>query len=275
MDASSRTPVVLSIAGSDPLCGAGVMADRATFGAFGWAGCAVETAWVVQNSQGVERFAPVDPAMFRDRLDAVFNDCDVRAIKVGMMADGALIDVLAQVLQTLAVVPPMVVDPVGAAGGSVARRLYRGLMREAFEPLFAHVTLLTPNQRELRALTGVDARTHAEAADAAAALHARGVGAVLLKGGHLEPLGQDSISLKNQGVELIYEGEPWSVDIHGTGCHLSSAIACGLASGAGVVDAARAASRWLHTLVARGAYHRLGHGRPQFDARRLHEGFGV
>lgn len=270
---AQREPVALSVAGSDPLCGAGVIADRATFGAFGWAGCAVESAWVIQNSQGVEGFVPVEPPCFRKRLRAVFSDCDVRAIKVGMMADGALIEVLIETLQDLERIPPIVVDPVGTAGGQRAESLYRGSLRDAFEALFPYITLLTPNQKELEALTGRAATTHKDAEESARALHARGVHAVLLKGGHLEPIGCDRLSVQNQEVRVVYQGAPWPVDIHGTGCHLSSAITCGLAAGETLYDAAHNASAWLHTLVHRGAYHRLGYGRPQFDARRLHEGF--
>lgn len=265
--------IVLSIAGTDPLAGAGCAADLATFRAFGRAGGCVETAWVAQNSTGVRGFVASDVHIFRKRVDAVFEDCEIAAIKVGMMASKALIDALSEALSTLEHVPPIVLDPVGAAGGQEDSALYRGSFARAFDALFPHVTLITPNQRELHAMSGVFARTHEDAQRAAAVLHARGAKAVLLKGGHLKPIGTDRLSVDDQTIYDIYEGPAWEVDIHGTGCHLSSAIACGLAQGQSLVESSRAASRWLHTLVHRRAYHVLGRGRPQFDARRLHLGF--
>lgn len=265
--------VVLSVAGTDPLAGAGCAADLATFHAFGWAGACVETAWVVQNSLGVHGFTPSDVHCFRKRVDAVLEDCHIAAIKIGMMASEPLIHALAEALAAWGHTPPVVLDPVGAAGGRDAQSLYRGEFDRAFDALFPYVHVITPNQRELHALTGIEAHTHAEAQTGAEALHARGVHAVLLKGGHLEPRGTDRLSVAGDTTYDIFEGAPWGVDIHGTGCHLSSAIACGLAQGQSVVESSRAASRWLHTLVQRRAYHGLGRGRPQFDARRLHLGF--
>lgn len=271
---ASREPVILSIAGTDPLGGAGCPADVATFRAFGWSGVAVETAWVTQNSRGVYGFSESNPDVFRARLRAVFEDCTLAAIKIGMIGSATIIHVLEEELSALEQCPPIVLDPVSASGSRQTRSsLYDGELRHAFDTLLPNVTLITPNANELLALTGVQARTHSEALEGANVLHARGVHAVLLKGGHLKPYGHDRVSIRNDQSYDVYVGKAWPVDIHGTGCHLSSAIASGLASGKTVHDATRAASTWLHRLVEREAYHYLGHGRPQFDARRLHEGF--
>lgn len=269
-----REPVILSIAGTDPLSGAGCPADLATFRAFGWSGAAVETAWVTQNSRGVYGFSESNARVFRARLRAVFEDCEVAAIKIGMIGSATLIHALEEELSALKHCPPIVLDPVSAAGsGDVRSSLYQGSLRHAFDTLLPKVTLITPNANELQALTGLRATTHRDALEGANVLHARGVHAVLLKGGHLKPYGHDRVSIRNDQSYDVYVGKAWPVDIHGTGCHLSSAIACGLASGKTVHDATRAASAWLHRLVEREAYHYLGRGRPQFDARRLHEGF--
>lgn len=273
--ATCREAVVLTIAGTDPLGGAGCAADLATIHAFGLPGCAIETAWVAQNSTGVEAFVASGASIFQKRLHAVFSDCHVGAIKLGMLASRDLIECIAEALSSLEKVPPIVLDPVGAAGGANPNALYSGSFDDAFDVLFPFVTLLTPNQRELWALTGEYAQSHEEAQRAADILHARGVKAVLLKGGHLKPVGLDRLSVAEDQTYEVYRGRPWSVDIHGTGCHLSSAIACGLARGLDIRESSYQASRWLHTLVAQRAYHTLGCGRPQFDARRLDEGFGA
>lgn len=256
---TSPEPVILSIAGTDPLGGAGTAADVATFRAFGWPGVAIETALVTQNSRGVHGFSLSDETIFRARLRAVFEDCELSAIKIGMIGSATLIRVLHEELSKQDRCPPIVLDPVRAAGaGDAHSALYQGDLRHAFDDLLPKVTLITPNAKELEALTGVRATTHSDALEGANVLHARGVHAVLLKGGHLKPYGHDRVSIRNDQSYDVYVGKAWPVDIHGTGCHLSSAITCGLAAGQSIHDATRAASAWLHRLVESEAYHYLG-----------------
>lgn len=266
-------PSVLSIAGTDPLCGAGTAADLAVFRSFGWAGLAVETAWVAQNSQGVFNFVPSLRTTFLERLQRVIEDCQVVAIKIGMTASPDILTAIVDVLSDWPDVPPVILDPVRTGGASLAQALHQGAFDQQFDAILPHVCLITPNAHELGALTGITVETLSDAIRGAEMLHRRGARAVLIKGGHLENRGRDFLSVAGDGVHPVYRGREWGVDIHGTGCHLSSAITCEVANGQSILDACKDATAWLHRLVEMGAYHRVGQGRPQFDARRLHLGF--
>ena len=175
----------LSIAGSDPTGGAGIAADLKTFAALGCNGMAVIAALTAQNTQGV-RAVHVPLASFAAaQIDAIFEDIDVAAVKIGMLASAA---VVAAVADRLAFHKPrfIVLDPVLAATSGEA--LSAADASEAIvQHLFPLATLVTPNISEAARLSH-----HAIPADsegmrhAAALLHARGAKAVLVKGGHLE-----------------------------------------------------------------------------------------
>lgn len=271
---SKREPVLLTIAGTDPLCGAGCAADLATFAAFGWVGTAVETAFVTQDSHGVRAIACTSPDTLEARLRCVGDDCDLRGIKIGMLGDRVLVDIVTQWLSSCERRPVVVLDPVGASDAQ-RTHLFHDAFAESFHEVLPYVDMLTPNAIELSALTGITVSDRSSAYQAAQKLHKVGVRAVLIKGGHVEPLGVDELSICGEEVATVIQGQPWPVDIHGTGCHLSSAITACLARGQEWTDAAATASAWLHRLVAQGAYHHVGTGRPQFDPRRLSLGFQV
>lgn len=272
MSADDRQACVLTIAGTDPLVGAGAYADLRVFEVFGAPGLVVETAFVTQDSQGVRGYELASVASFTERLRLLREDCKISAIKIGMTASPAILAALAELLSEWPSPPPIVFDPVLASGGGESSRLYEGEYVARVRALFPYLTLITPNARELGVLTGMEIHRLADAIEGAARLHKDGAAAVLIKGGHLEQRGRDFLSTTGDGVHPVYRGEEWGVDLHGTGCHLSSAITALLASGEALLPACQHATAWLHRLVAVGAYHQIGRGRPQFDPRRLREG---
>jgi hydroxymethylpyrimidine/phosphomethylpyrimidine kinase len=216
-------PNVLTIAGSDPSGGAGIQADLKTFSALGGYGMSVITGLTAQNTLGVRGVSAVPAGFVTDQLDAVFDDVRVDAVKIGMLATADVIEAVAAVLRVRR--PPYVVlDPVMVAKGG-DRLLAEDAVASLRDVLLPLVDLVTPNLPEAADLLGV-----AEAADERAmtsqahALAAHG-SAVLLKGGHLG--GHESPDL------LLLDREVWlrapRIDTksdHGTGCTLSSAIAC-------------------------------------------------
>lgn len=270
-----RENAMLSVAGTDPLLGAGCGADVRVFETFGFVGTAVETAFVAQNSLGVQRFLPSDPAIFLERLRLVNEDCRVAGLKIGMTSSPDILGALKELLPQWSASIPVVFDPVLASGGPTEHALHQGELEALVVELLPYITLFTPNARELQAFTGRPVETVAEAIEGARELHRKGAAAVLIKGGHLQERGRDFLSYASGEVVPVYRGKEWGVDIHGTGCHLSSAIACLLAQGASVFDACRQGTEWLHTLVAKKAYYSVGRGRVQFDPSRLAEGFSA
>lgn len=176
-------PSVLTIAGSDSGGGAGIQADLRTFAAFRVHGLSVVTALTAQNTRAVTTVAVTRPAMIARQLEAVFDDFDIRALKIGMLGNRATIRAVARGLARQRRVP-VVLDPVMvASSGGVL------LEPEAVEALRAELlpqaTLLTPNAPEAELLLGRPIRDRRALGPAARALLELGPSAVLLKGGHV------------------------------------------------------------------------------------------
>jgi hydroxymethylpyrimidine/phosphomethylpyrimidine kinase len=215
---------VLTIAGSDPSGGAGIQADLKTFSALGGYGMAVLTGLTAQNTLGVRSVHPVPPRFVAEQLDAVFDDVHVDAVKIGMLGTAGVIHAVADVLAVRR--PPYVVlDPV-----MVAKSGHRLLDPDAVSALRTRllpiVHLVTPNLPEAADLLGAPVASD-ESTMHQQAVALAGLGpAVLLKGGHLG--GAESPDLFRQGEVTRRFTAPriGTKSDHGTGCTLSSAIAC-------------------------------------------------
>jgi hydroxymethylpyrimidine/phosphomethylpyrimidine kinase len=241
---TARPITVLSIAGSDSGGGAGIQADLHTIAAHHLHGACAITAITAQNSIGVHAIHACPPAIVEAQIDAVFADFNVGAVKIGMLASAELINAVAAALRRHAP-PHLVLDPVMVAS-SGARLLDRDALGALVGQLFPLATLATPNLPEASLL--LDGRTIQRESMAAAstALLALGCRAVLLKGGHL-PEGDVEDRLERDGAEAVLFRHPrLAVEGHGTGCTLSSAIACGLAQGNTLEHACRAACDYIH-----------------------------
>ncbi len=221
----------LSIAGSDPSGGAGIQADLKTFSALGVYGMAAVTALTAQNTQGVTGIHIVPPDFVAEQIRAVFADIRVGAVKIGMIANAAIADVVADVLARHGDVP-VVLDPVMIAKGG-ASLLTDDAVAVVAERLLPLATIVTPNLPEAAALLGEpEACDRKEMADQAFRLVERGAKTVLVKGGHLP--GNDSPDVLASAAGLTWFEAPRvsTRNTHGTGCTLSSAIAAELAKGA-------------------------------------------
>lgn len=270
---------ILVIAGTDPLEGAGVIADGRVMAAHGVQSLVLETAWVDQDSEGVYGFEPASPGSVERRLRRVLASGRVDGVKIGMLASPAIAEVVARELNAWRAVSeaPVVVDPVLAAGGADGRPLAKGDMAIALRALFTTATLWTPNALELAYLAQASPPASgdmdvSDAVEIARSLQAMGAGGVLLKGGHLVPRGVDWLLAADGALREVHRGTPWVYDVHGTGCHLASSIASRLALERSLWEACAGASRWLHGLVSSEAILWRGPGRPQFDPLRLREG---
>jgi len=252
-------PNLLSIAGFDPSGGAGAAADLKTFAALGCNGMAVITALTAQNTQGVKAMH-VPPADFATaQIDTIFDDIEVAAVKIGMLACGAIVEEVADRLAFYK--PPFIVlDPVLAAtsGDALATSDTATAIVRHLLPL---ATLITPNVSEAARLSG-----HVLAADlegmrrAAILLHARGAKAVLIKGGHVSGSTSDDLLFDGGSYRLFSAPRVATQNTHGTGCTLSSAIAAYLAQGLELGDAIGAAKTYLSGTIAAADQLSAGHG---------------
>lgn len=242
---------LLTIAGHDPVHGAGITADLATWAAMGLDGASVVTALTVQHSVGLEAVAPVPADIVSRALHAVLHDGEPDAIKVGMTASA---DVVREVVAFVAARRcPVVVDPVlAASNGAPAHGDEPGAFHAALRDLLRHADVLTPNLPEARALLdGAD--------PSPSALQRLCRGAVVLKGGHGD--GAASIDVVFDGVRSARLSAPrLPQGAHGTGCVFSSAMAGMLAQGWDVFDAATEAK--ARVLAGIATPRQQGPGRP-------------
>lgn len=247
----STTPLrLLTIAGSDSGGGAGIQADLKTFAAHGAYGMSVVTAITAQNTREVTAVHEVPPEIVAAQIDAVISDIGVDAVKIGMLSSVAILEAVAGQLERHR--PPWVVlDPVMIAKSGDAL-----ISAEATDRLSATLlplaTLVTPNLPETERLVGHPVGSDDERRAAARQLAQRGP-AVLIKGGHDH--GDEVTDLLFDGREFHSWTHPRikTSSTHGTGCTLSSAIACRLARGDNLVTAVRGAIEYLQGAI-RAAY---------------------
>ena len=263
-----RTPVALTIAGSDSGGGAGIQADLKAFARCGVHGCSAITAITAQNTVGVQAIHPVPPEIVLAQVRTLLSDIGVDAVKVGMLGTVGVTLAVARALDELPAGTPVVVDPVMVAE-SGARLLDADAQDALIAEIVPRASVLTPNLPEARVLAGLPAaegdvmakeeeEEDDEARELARAVLALGSGAVVLTGGH-----------RASAVDLLLErpsndprGEASVVEIpgerhrdgaaHGSGCTHSAVLAARLALGDTTLQAARSARRLAGEAVAHG-----------------------
>jgi hydroxymethylpyrimidine kinase/phosphomethylpyrimidine kinase len=252
-----RTPVVWTVAGSDPGGGAGIQSDLKVLNAFGIHGCTVITALTAQNTREVTATESVSETLFRAQLDALAGDLPPAAIKTGMLGSPATCRVLAAFLATPDLAAcPLVCDPVlqSSSGAALLDPEALDLLKH---DIFPRVSVLTPNLPEAAHLLGDRNRSMEETAEQMLAL---GVRSVLIKGGHAQ--GDDCRDYWTDGSIAMWLSSP-RIDTratHGTGCILSAAIAAGLALGKHIPEAIIDAKSFLNQCLRSPAHLGLGHG---------------
>lgn len=230
---------VLTIAGSDCSGGAGVQADIKTIAAHKMYAMSAITALTAQNTTGVYDIAESSPEFVARQLDCIFTDIRPDAVKIGMVSNVEIIKTIAEKLKEYKA-EHIVVDPVMVAtSGSALMR--GGAVSALCEELFPLAEIITPNIPETEVLADMSISSTADMEAAAEQINA---GAVLIKGGHLTDTADDL--LYANGEKAWIRGERVNnPNTHGTGCTLSSAIACNLAAKKDVLSAVKAAKEYI------------------------------
>lgn len=246
----------LTIAGSDSSGGAGIQADIKTMTVNGVFAMSAITALTAQNTLGVTAIHEVPPDFLAAQLDAVFTDIPPDAVKIGMVASAALIEVIADRLSRYGA-RNVVVDPV-MVSTSGSKLISDDAVAVLKSRLFPLATLITPNIPEAEALCCFAVKTPADMETAARAIEAAQGCAVLCKGGH--QLNDANDLLCAGGRCRWFEGRRIdNPNTHGTGCTLSSAIASNLAKGFELAESVSRAKEYISGALAAGLD--LGHGR--------------
>ncbi len=252
-------PILLTIAGFDPSCGAGVGADLKTFAAHGCYGVAAITSLTVQNTQGVEAVHNTPASELREQLEILVKDCEIAAVKIGMLGNRGNAAVVAEFLDAHTF-PHIVHDPV-MKSSSGSELLDATGSKFLVAELLKRSTVITPNVPEAEILAGFAIRDVADMEAAARKIVDMGAHAVIVKGGHMDkaidvlfdgtdmhPLGGDKVKLENT---------------HGTGCTFASAITAQLAAGRSLLEATTLAKAYVMKAIEK-AYP-VGKGRLPLD----------
>jgi len=267
--------LLLTIGGFDPSCGAGIAADLKTFAAHGCYGVAAITSLTVQSTEGVQAVHNTPSAELREQLEILAKDCDIAAVKIGMLGNRGNAVVVAEFLDAHGFAH-VVHDPVMKSSGGVELLDAAGIKYLATE-LLKRSTVITPNVPEAEILAGLEIKDVAGMEAAARKIVEMGAQAVIVKGGHME-----------RAIDVLFDGEKITQlggdrvkadNYHGTGCTFASTIAAQLASGRGLTEAAMLAKAYVTKAIEKG--YAIGKGRIPLDhfyrlrteppARGIHE----
>jgi hydroxymethylpyrimidine/phosphomethylpyrimidine kinase len=256
-----RTPIAVTIAGSDSGGGAGIQADLKTFSALGVYGASVVTALTAQNTVGVQGIHDVPSAFVAAQIESVFSDLAVTAVKIGMLSQAGIIATVATGLAQHAAGIPIILDPVmiATSGDRLISDEAVDVLRRALMPL---ADLITPNLPEAATLVGEPVATDETTILAQGRrLIALGAKAVLIKGGHAD--GHESVDYLIAGDGRSHRFPSRRIatrNTHGTGCTLSSAVAAGLARGLLLGEAVDRAKAYVTAAIAAADTLQVGRG---------------
>jgi hydroxymethylpyrimidine/phosphomethylpyrimidine kinase len=246
-DDTPTLPLVLAIGGHDPSGGAGIQADIEAIAANGAHATSALTCLTVQDSCDVQALHPVATEIILAQAEAILRECDVSAIKIGLLGSPEAAEAVIGLLRRHRDLP-VVLDPVLAAGGG-SNLAGASLLRQIRDDLLPLCDLITPNTHEAAQLCAGNDVTLDEQA---ARLLALGAGSVLITGTH-DPAQQAEIThrlYRPDSPPLATNCQRLPGEYHGSGCTLAAAIAARLALGDPLEHAVRHALSysWLSLL---------------------------
>jgi hydroxymethylpyrimidine/phosphomethylpyrimidine kinase len=256
---TAAPPILLTIAGFDPCCGAGTVADLKTFAAHGCYGVAAITSMTVQNTQGVEAVHNTPSAELRGQLEVLVQDCEIAAVKIGMLGNRGNAVVIGEFLDAHKF-SHVILDPV-MKSSSGTELLDAGGVKYVATELMKRSTVFTPNVPEAEILTGLEIKDVLAMEAAARKLVEMGAPAVIVKGGHMER----AVDIVFDGSEMVQLGgdRVKTENMHGTGCTFASALTAQLAAGRGLIEAATLAKAYVTKAIEKG--YPIGKGRIPLD----------
>lgn len=247
----------LSIAGSDCGGGAGIQADIKTFAAHGVYGMSVIVSVVAENTSRVISVENISPDIVKDQIDAVFEDIEVDAVKIGMLPSSECMRAVAERLREYRPRYTVIDTVMSAKDGHALMKA------EALETLKTEIIplayVLTPNIPEAEVIAGMEINDFSDTQRAARIIHSLGAENVMIKGGHLS----------GDAVDVLYDGSEFytfaceridTKNTHGTGCTFSSAIAANLANGMELFEAVSNAKSYITSAIRHSLEIGKGHG---------------
>ena len=258
-DMSTPYHTVLTIAGSDSGGCAGIQADIKSISANGGYAASVITATTAQNTQGVTDIHPIPVAHIIKQMEAVLDDIDFGAVKIGMLHSNEVIEAVQKTLASYNITN-IVLDPVMIA--TSGDKLINENAIESLKAFLPDVTLITPNIPEAELLIGHSIQLEnmeASAKEIGEKYHT----SVLLKGGHLELSDEMTDILyhyESKQITTIHNKAIETINTHGTGCSLSSSIATFISLGYDLEASTIKGCQYLNKAIDEGKDKVLGKG---------------
>ena len=256
---SSNIPRVITIAGSDSGGGAGIQADLKTFGANGVYGTSAITAITAQNTVGVQAILGVPLDVIEAQIDSVFTDIGTDAVKIGMLGNPEVVNLISKLLSQIDKVP-IVLDPVMIAksGDQLISDDSISNLKNNLIPL---CSILTPNIPEAEVLSGIKISNRDDMIAASSNILKLGPKYLLLKGGHLTGDPVDILFEQEKGMILeLPQKRIHTKNTHGTGCTFSSAIAAELAKDVDMKNSVINSQKYVYSAIKSSVEIGKGHG---------------
>ena len=247
---------VLTIAGSDSCCGAGVQADLKTINALGAYGACVITAVTAQNTLGVSSVFKIPAAFVGQQIDAVISDIGVDALKTGMLTNEKVVEIVSDRVSRHKL-KNLVVDPVIKSHYG-ERLLTTNGVKKLISNLIPLACLVTPNIPEAEILADMKIKSLPDIKDAAKCIYELGAANVLIKGGHITSDGNEDYGFVGKANDILYDGKSFECfeekrvkteNVHGTGCIYSAAIATELANGNDLTNSITNAKKFVTEII--------------------------
>ena len=245
-------PIAWTIAASDSSAGAGIQADLATFAQFKVHGCSIITKITAQNTCGISNSYSLPSSIFQAQLETLASDLPPKAIKISVLSNEEQLNLLISFLANYA--GSSVYDPVLLSSANTQQLTEINLIPLIIHKLLPLLNLITPNIQEAEILTKTKIKNATDILLAGQILLEYGVQNVLIKGGHFESEDASDLFI-NQQQFFWLNNKRQKIDfpVHGTGCHLSSAIVANLALEFPLSDAIIIAKRYINSAI-RNAY---------------------
>lgn len=256
----STLPTVVSIAGTDPSGGAGIQADLKTISATGCYAASIISVLVAQNTLTVSAIQEIPLTFIQQQIDAVFTDLSVAAVKLGMLYQTEIIQLVAENLKKyqprFVILDPVMISQTGHP------LLKPEAIQALMDDLLTLATLITPNLPEAEAMVKFNINDDRSMQKAAMLLAQRFKTSILIKGGHLETLHSPDIfyDYPHKQIHRLDTSRITTKNTHGTGCTLSAAIASYLAQGESLYHAITQAKHYLTQCLLAAKNLNLGHG---------------
>ena len=249
---------ILIIAGSDSSGGAGIQADIKTVTALGSYAMTAITAVTSQNTTGVKTIVPINPKEILNQIIFTSKDIKPDAIKIGMLHSTKAINSILKAIETINV-KKIVFDPVMIAKGG-AKLIDDKAIKLLKLKLIKKVTLITPNIPEAEILSNIKISTEADMILAANKLLENGARNVLVKGGHLDSKFVLDVLANKSGIKIFKNQRYKTVNTHGTGCTLSSAISTFLSCGKPIKKSCELGIKYVSSAIKTNPNYGKGHG---------------